>query len=30
MLAEAAAGKNLLSRDLERCSIFDLFDSIDP
>jgi hypothetical protein len=27
-LAEAAAGKHRLSRDLESCSIFDFFDSI--
>jgi len=29
-LAEAAAGKHRLFRDLESCSIFDFFDSIDP
>jgi hypothetical protein len=29
-LAEAAAGRHRLSRDLGSCSIFDFFDSIDP
>src|SRR5215470_10541212 len=29
-LAEVAAVKNRLSRDLGSCSIFDFFDSIDP